>query len=310
MPIHYPYSVVDVFSERRYAGNQLAVFRCQPPDDEMQSIAIEMNYSETTFITSEQPHDGGYDVRIFTTTSELPFAGHPTLGTAYVIRREIIQKPVERVVLNLKVGQIPVTFGSDGVLWMQQKPPVFGNTYAPAAVAEVLGLRPGDIDERFPVEEVSTGLPWLLAPLKTRDAVKRARLQVKGFKALLENAGGLNPDGVFVFCPEPYHPENQFNARALSLGPYGTVIEDPATGSANGNFAGYLAKHHYFGTERVEARVEQGYEIGRPALLLLNSRGIHKANSVRQLRSADKGTQIDVQVGGTVLMIARGEFVE
>ena len=108
--------ILDVFAEEKYAGNQLAVVRDAGglSDAEMQKIAKEMNYSETTFILSEQPRGGAYDVRIFTPEIEVPFAGHPTLGTAFVIQQEIVGEPVEVVNLNLKVGQIPVTFNYDG----------------------------------------------------------------------------------------------------------------------------------------------------------------------------------------------------
>ena len=118
--------IVDVFAEEKYAGNQLAVFRNARAlsDIEMQRVAKEMNYSETTFILSDEKRDGGYDVRIFTPEKEVPFAGHPTLGTAYVIQREIVKEPIETVVLNLKVGQIPTTFSYSeehgDVLWMKQ----------------------------------------------------------------------------------------------------------------------------------------------------------------------------------------------
>ena len=109
MPI--PFYIVDVFTQRKYTGNQLAVLRTGAlTDEDMQAIALETHFSETTFILSDQAHKGGYDVRIFTPEQELPFAGHPTLGTAYIIQQQIIGQPVERVTLNLAVGQIPVTF--------------------------------------------------------------------------------------------------------------------------------------------------------------------------------------------------------
>jgi len=116
------FAIVDVFAEEKYAGNQLAVVRgaADLADETLQKITREMNYSETTFILSEEERDGGYDVRIFTPGGEVPFAGHPTLGTAYVIRNEILATPGERVVLNLEAGEIPVTFGD--VLWMRQFP--------------------------------------------------------------------------------------------------------------------------------------------------------------------------------------------
>ena len=123
--------IVDVFTEQKYAGNQLAVVReaAGLSDSEMQNITKEMNYSETTFILSDEKRNGGYDVRIFTPAQEVPFAGHPTLGTAYIIQREIIKEPVEKIILNLKVGRIPVTFNYSGkekdVLRMKQIDPIF-----------------------------------------------------------------------------------------------------------------------------------------------------------------------------------------
>jgi len=150
--------ILDVFAEEKYAGNQLAVVReaAGLSDGEMQNIAKEMNYSETTFILSDDQRNGGYDVRIFTLAEEVPFAGHPTLGTAYAIQHEIIKEPVETIILNLKVGQIPVTFNYKGedkdILWMQQKEPAFAQIIEPEPISEVLGINTSDIDERFPVQ--------------------------------------------------------------------------------------------------------------------------------------------------------------
>ncbi len=119
--------IVDVFGLKKFTGNQLAVFldAGNLSTREMQLIAQEMNFSESTFILSREPINGGYDVRIFTPKSELPFAGHPTLGTAWVIREEILKKPITQLNLNLKVGQIPVTFQGE-ILWMKQGFPAFG----------------------------------------------------------------------------------------------------------------------------------------------------------------------------------------
>ncbi len=143
----HPYYMLDVFAEEKYAGNQLAVIRNAADIDTatMQKIANDMHFSETTFILSDELHDGGYDVRIFTPEEEIPFAGHPTIGTAYAIIHEIIRKPVKAVTLNLKVGQIPVSVDDDGVLWMKQKPPVFGRTFKPEELAEAIGVRVSDI---------------------------------------------------------------------------------------------------------------------------------------------------------------------
>jgi trans-2,3-dihydro-3-hydroxyanthranilate isomerase len=288
--------IADVFAERKYAGNQLAVVRdvSDFAEESFQAIAREMNYSETTFIMSDELRNGGYDVRIFTPGTELPFAGHPTLGTAWIIQQEIIGTPVEKVVLNLKVGQIPVTFKYHGdqpsELWMKQVAPTFGDVIDKRQMAACLNVEPDDIDDRFPIEEVSTGVFCFIVPLKTLDALKKARTNLDFFYKLIEKTEAKAP---LLFCPETYDPENALCVRffADALG----IVEDPATGSANGSLAGYLARHRYFGDSKVDIRVEQGIEIKRPSLLLL--------------KSEDKGDTIDVYVGGKVIPVAKGELV-
>ena len=285
------FSIVDVFAEEKYAGNQLAVVRYGKgvPDLEMQKIARETNYSETTFINSSDQRNGGYDVRIFTPKQEVPFAGHPTLGTAYVIGKEIITRPVEKVVLNLKVGQIPVTFSPDGVLWMRQNEPIFGRTYDPQTISSALSIETEAVDDRFPIEEVSTGLPFIIVPLRKLEHVKRCLLVKEKYFDLIKDTEAKS---ILVFNPETYDTKNNLNVRVFAEA-YG-VAEDPATGSANGCLAGYLSKHQYFKTERVNVRVEQGYMVGRPSLLYLTA-GVENG-------------EITVSVGGRVIPIARGEL--
>jgi trans-2,3-dihydro-3-hydroxyanthranilate isomerase len=288
--------ILDVFAEQKYAGNQLAVFRHADgiSDAEMQKIAMEMHFSETTFILSEEEKNSGYDVRIFTPASEVPFAGHPTLGTAYVIQQEIIQKPVERILLNLKVGQIPVSMEYKGSqienMWMKQTEPAFGEVFNLKSISQSLNVDPREIDDKYPIQEVSTGLPFIIVPLKTRDAVKRAKVDQDKFFALVENS---QAKAVMVFCPQTEDPNDDLKARVF-VDYYG-IPEDPATGSANGCLAGYLVKYRYFGNDRIDIKVEQGDEIGRPSLLLLKA------------EKTEKG--ISVQVGGRAIMIARGEFI-
>jgi len=290
-----PFYIVDVFAEMKYAGNQLAVVRDAAglSDDDMQNITKEMNYSETTFILSDDQRNGGYDVRIFTPAEEVPFAGHPTLGTAYIIQQEIIKEPIEKIILNLKVGQIPVTFNYTGkeknVLRMKQIEPTFGQTIEPEQISQVLGINTGDIDERFPVQEVSTGMYFIIVPLKTLDAVKRAKVDRDKYFKLIENRPAK---AILVFCPETYSQENDLNVRVF-VDYYG-IPEDPATGSGNGCLAGYLVKNRYFGKDQIDIRVEQGYEIARPSLLYL--------------KAENKDGKIDISVGGKVVMVARGEL--
>jgi trans-2,3-dihydro-3-hydroxyanthranilate isomerase len=293
MPEFY---IVDVFSEEKYAGNQLAVFRNTESltDIEMQRIAREMNFSETTFILSEEPRNEGYDVRIFTPKTELPFAGHPTLGTGFVIQQEIVKRNIDTVILNLKVGQIPVTLNyikdKLDVLWMRQISPTFGPVHEKEQFVDILGLERDDIFDQFPIQEVSTGMFDFIVPLKTLDAVKKAHVSKEKFSRLIEHT---QSKAVLIFSPETYDNRNDLNVRFFA--DYFGVPEDPATGSANGCLAAYLVKHKYFGKEDIDIRVEQGYELERPSLLLLKA----KNNS----------GEIEVNVGGRVVLIARGKFV-
>ena len=293
---NFTFYIVDVFAESKYEGNQLAVVRNAGdiPNELMQNIAREMHFSETTFILSDDKTDGGYNVRIFTPEAELPFAGHPTLGTAFVIQQEIIKKKIDSLILNLGVGQIPVTFEFKGdevdILWMKQKTPEFGQSHDREKIAKMIGLESSMIDERFPIQEVSTGFYALIVPLKNLQAAKRAQINRDIYFSFVKNGGA---SGILIFSPETYIADNQLNVRFFA--DYFGVPEDPATGSANGCLAGYLVKYRYFNQPKIDIRVEQGIEINRPSLLHLNA--------------DEKGEVIDVYIGGRVIPVARGNLI-
>jgi trans-2,3-dihydro-3-hydroxyanthranilate isomerase len=278
-----PFFITDVFAEGPYSGNQLATL----PDaadltgEEMQQIARAFNFAETTFITGGSL-EKGFDVRIFTPTDELPFAGHPTLGTSYLIRNELLHSQAKTITLNLGVGPIPVTFEEDGVLWMTQNEPAFGGIVPHGRVAHALGLNTADIAPDYPCQYVSTGLEFLMVPLRNYDALKRAHAGPNDLSRTF-----------FVFCRGGYDDTQDIQARmfASELG----VVEDPATGSANGCLAAYLAEHAFLGSPVVEARVGQGYEINRPSQLYLKS------------EKSDKG--YDIRVGGRVSLVAGGQWL-
>lgn len=282
--------IVDVFTiGRKYTGNQLAVYLGDPPAALMQQLAKEINFSETTFVTSPQPENGGYNVRIFMPEVEVDFAGHPVLGTAFVIQQDYLKRPVAELRLNLAIGQIPVTFADDGVLWMRQNPPSFGYQFAPAELARILNLSEDDFDARFPIQEVSTGLPFVLAPLVSLDAVQRARVNLDRLRALLGAHDAIAPA---IFCTETLDADNDIHVRVLD-DIYGAP-EDPATGSANGCIAGYIVEHGYFNRDNVSIRSEQGYQIGRPSLL--------------HLEATKTNDEIIIRVGGRVELVAQGQL--
>jgi trans-2,3-dihydro-3-hydroxyanthranilate isomerase len=291
-----PFLILDVFATEKYTGNQLAV--CLNAGDltdrQMQQIAREINFSETTFITNSEPVNGGYNTRIFTPATELPFAGHPTLGTAFAIQQELIRHQIDRVNLNYKVGQIPVDLnyidGAPDILWIHQQQPQFYDALAADLLAPVIGVKTTDIDARYPIEPVSTGLPFIIIPLTNLAAVSQAKLNLDLYDQVVAN---LPAQAILLFCPETVNPARQLHVRVFTEC-FG-IPEDPATGSANGCLAAYLAKHHYFGSPTLDITVEQGVEMGRSALLYLR---------------AEYTTNLcPVSIGGRVVKIAQGEFV-
>ena len=281
--------VVDVFAEKKYQGNQLAVF---VPDrdlstDEMQQIAKEMHFSESTFVARA----GGsrFEVRIFTPDMEVPFAGHPTLGTAYVIRELLGWSLGDRLVLNLGVGQIPVEFSND-TLMMEQKQPSLGAIIADrSGVAQILSIQAADLTPNFPVQVVSTGLPSVIIPLNSMEAVRRCVVRHDLYQQFIDDTIKA---ALLVFAPETIKAENDLHVRVF-VDDYG-FFEDPATGSANGNLAAYLLEHRYFAKSALKYRVEQGYEMGRPSLLEVAA---EKINS-----------DFVIRVGGRVYPVAEGRW--
>ena len=285
--------IIDVFGEKKYSGNQLATFlHCEYfSNEEMQDIAREINFSETTFILSDSPINGGYQVRIFTPEKEIDFAGHPTLGTAYIIQKHIIKHPVQQVNLNLRIGLIPVSFPSDmdnsGILWMEQIPPTFGDKIDAREITSVLSVTEDDIDSRWPIEQVSTGLPFIIVPLRDLNALKKASVDKKLYMEFVQSSWAK---AILVFSSEAYSVDQDISVRVF--GDYYGVPEDPATGSANGCLAGYLIKNLYLDSTNIDIKIGQGYEINRPSII--------------SIRASKENEIINISVGGKVIPIAEG----
>ncbi len=235
--------------EEKYSGNQLAVIVTTEflPDEQMQKIANEIHFSETTFIQPKNKNTKEFNVRIFTPTTEIPFAGHPTLGTAYVIRHLKTRSQTKQITLNFKAGRIPVIFEQqDGkeILWMKQLKPTFGRTFQINQFQTLLNLKKSDFDSNYTIQEISTGLPFIIVPLRNLNAIKRARIN----QTLIHDFINKTPAGILIFSPETYDADNQLNVRVF-VDAFG-IPEDPATGSGNGCLAAYLSQHQYFGTAR------------------------------------------------------------
>jgi trans-2,3-dihydro-3-hydroxyanthranilate isomerase len=285
----------DVFSSKALEGNSLAVFFDGGglSDAEMQSIAKEMNLSETTFILprdAETERESGVRVRIFTVQEELPFAGHPTLGTAFALRGETGAK---QITLELTVGRVPVRFedatGQTVFGEMTQVDPVFGMQHDREAVARATGLSVEEFDPSLPIETVSTGLAYTIAPLKSLAVIQKLRVDLNRANEYLEKTGGKFL--YFVAC-ETIDPAARLHARMLFYNG-----EDPATGSAAGCTAAWMLAH---GVAEPDERVliEQGIEMGRPSRIF-----------VRAARQNDSGDNriVNVRVGGNAIEVMRGE---
>lgn len=284
------YYITDVFANTKYAGNQLATILDygKLSTEEMQQIAREFNFSETTFITSPDKENDGYNVRIFTPGAEIPFAGHPTLGTAYIIHKYIDKGNDNLIKLNTQVGQIPVNVIND-IFWMTQNQPEYGKESALEPFANLLALDISDINSRFPIQEVSTGFPVTIIPLMNIQSLKKAKVNKEFYNSFLQETWGKV---LMVFCLEGY--ENQQHLSTRVFGDYLGVPEDPATGSATGCLAAYLLKYKVFDTHNLELKIGQGYEFNRPSELLI------------QASLADD--RYTLKIGGKVIEIAEGEM--
>lgn len=280
--------IVDCFAEGKYQGNELLVVKTDRPvtDEEQQKIAREINFSETAFILSDKQADGGYDVRIWTpNVGEVPFAGHPTLGTAHVIRHCYEGGGNDSVKLNLKVGQIPVAVTEDGMT-MSQNPPVFGDIMQKQEIAEVFGISTEDIDEKYPVQWVSTGLEAVIVPLKSRRALSEIKMDRPAFEKYIERHPRNYCNHLFFVGMG----NNTLAARCMME----DYVEDPATGSANGDLAGYLLKHNWFGIQDVRYTVVQGEDMGRKSIL--------------HVHASRKYEDWIIEVGGNCYIVAEGEW--
>ncbi|MDJ1504105.1 PhzF family phenazine biosynthesis protein [Xanthocytophaga agilis] len=291
-----PFHIVDVFAEKKYEGNQLAVFEHEGQLNKIQMLAIakEINFAETTFINRAADSSYGFEVRIFTPDQELPFAGHPTLGTAYIIREEILKQPVAQIMLSLKIGAIPVDF-TDNVLWMQQINPSFGQTYSKDEVADFLGLTPDDILSDFPVEEVSTGILFQIVPLRSLAALKSIQVDLAKFLKFLQHYNrhmGSSRMGCMVFTQETYEPDNHISSR-MFYPMNNSMVEDAATGSANGCLLAYLLKNQVLSNDSLQIRVEQGYAMSRPSLLYHDGKRLGR-------------DQYTIRIGGKVQKVSHG----
>ena len=290
--LHY-----DVFTDRPLLGNQLAVF----PDgrglttEQMQAIAREMNFSESTFVCPPERPDTDVRMRIFTPFVEMPMAGHPTVGSAFALAHTgAIAQGQSRFVFGLNVGPTPVDLEWDEArvrfVWMTQGRPTFGAGIDDRAqVAAAIGLEESALVERLPLQEVSCGVPYLMVPLRDRAAVDRAVPNPAALSRLAA-ISSVHP-AVFLFAQAGTTAYSRMFAPDLG------VLEDPATGSASGPLGCYLVQHGLVGGDAARQIVsDQGVKMGRASRIHISIGGGPDAIE-------------DVRVGGEAVLVARGEMV-
>ena len=300
----YEFVQLDVFTRTPLTGNALAVFTDARGlnDDEIQALAREMNLSETTFVFPRDPAieaKEGKKVRIFTVAEELPFAGHPTLGTALLLSAS--DSPTDsresaEVTLDLKGGKIPVRFTAksensgrkrvDGQVFgeMRQRDPEFGVTFSREEVARVIGIAADEIPPEWPIEIVSTGLPFAIVGIRNPETLTNLKFDNAQAAEFLKNT-----DAKFFYFVCPQRREDRLEARARMFF-YG--VEDPATGSAAGCAASWMVKHGIANSDE-QVLIRQGVEIRRPSEM-----------HVRATRDGQRVT--NVRVGGYAVEVLRG----
>jgi trans-2,3-dihydro-3-hydroxyanthranilate isomerase len=289
----YRYVQLDVFSAKRLEGNQLVVFPDARglSDDEMQQIARETRMQETTFVfprdaATEREH--GVKVRIFTDEQELPFAGHPTLGTSIALRNRM-KDDVDQIFLDLKVGKVPVHFSKrDGSVFgeMTQVNPQFGPTHDRAKVAEVIGVPPSDISEQWPIQTVSTGIPFAIVPIKRLSTLHSLHPNAQTVRAYFASESLID---FYYITRDTGDSEVSIRSRGLFVSG-----EDAATGSASGCTISWMVKHGVTVADEIVHNL-QGLEMKRPSHIYM-----------RASKSGDDIT--NVRVGGHAVEIAEGDY--
>ena len=294
--MNYKYYICDVFTAKRFGGNPLAVLTDAEglTAEQMQQIAREFNFSESTFVFP--PEKGNTrKVRIFTPSTEVPFAGHPNIGTAFILASAGIIEEIfdtTEIVFEEKAGLVPVTLQKlhDGSFWCELQAPEkisIGKTISTELLASAISL-PHDkiITDIHPPQVVSVGLPFLIAELEDKSALEKASVNLEGFNKLAGQ--GITP-AVHIYT----RSNDEFDIRARMFAPFDGVPEDPATGSANCALGGLLAHYDEARSGNFEWRISQGAEMGRPSLL--------------KTRAEKKdGTVISTWIGGSCVMVSEG----
>jgi trans-2,3-dihydro-3-hydroxyanthranilate isomerase len=282
-----PFYIVDVFAEKKYAGNQLAVFLEAEnlSTDEMQQIAREINFAESTFITKLEPQNNRAAIRIFTPEKEMQFAGHPIIGTSWVLMNKVIKNNPQNLKLYVAIGQIPIQQIGD-LVWLQAAQPQFFDTFSNEDFFAFSNLKENDFDAELPIQEVTTGSAFVIVPLQNLKALEDLKLDKDKTNEWLSANCKTKHRALYFYCFD----QGELYSRMLCV-ENNQLVEDAATGSASTCLQAFLLKYH---SKDIKLVNKQGDFINRPSRIYFDGELV--------------GDNFDIKIGGKTQYIAKGEW--
>ena len=285
--MNIPFYIVDVFAEKKYAGNQLAVFLDAEvlSTEEMQKIATEINFAESTFITKYNTETKEADIRIFTPEYEMQFAGHPIIGTSWVLMNKIFQDQPQNILLTVPIGQIPINQSGD-LVWLQAAQPQFFDVFSAEDFLSFTNLSVSDFDSQFPIQEVSTGSAFVIVPLQNVKTLEHLMLDQVKMNEWLSSHCKTKFRAIYFYCLE----EGKLHSRMLYI-ENNQLKEDAATGSASTCLQAFLLKYY---SSEIQMVNHQGDFIGRPSQIYFEGKLVEN--------------HFDIKIGGETQFVAKGEW--
>ena len=285
--MNLPFYIVDVFAEKKYSGNQLAVFTGADVlnTDEMQKIAREINFAESTFITKLDDANSVAEIRIFTPEHEMQFAGHPIIGTSWVLMNRIFENQPKNISLSVPIGAIPI-FQSGDLVWLQAAQPQFLDTFSAEGFLKFSNLTSTDFDDEFSIQEVTTGSAFVIVPLKSKKALENLVLDKVEMDQWLQAHCKTNHRAIYFYCLE----DQNLVSRMFCIED-NQLKEDSATGSASTCLQAFLLKYY---SAEIKIINHQGEFINRASQIYFDGKRT--------------GEVFDINIGGKTQFIAKGEW--
>jgi trans-2,3-dihydro-3-hydroxyanthranilate isomerase len=282
-----PFYIIDVFADKKYAGNQLAVFldAGHLSSEEMQKIAHEINFAESTFITKFDSQNNSAEIKIFTPAHEMKFAGHPIIGTSWVLINKVFENAPKAIKLQVPIGEIPIHQTED-LIWLKAAQPEFWDVFSKEDFSLFSNLKSEDFDDQFPIQEVTTGSAFVMVPLKNAAALANLKLDKDKTDEWLKKHCRTSHRGFYFYCLE----DSKVVSRMLCV-ENNQLVEDAATGSASTCLQAFLLKYY---APKIELINYQGDYIERPSQIYFNGKLTEN--------------QFDIQIGGKAQFVAKGEW--